>query len=282
MKDEYVSNRPWFFLALVLGIFMFGAFVVWCYDRQVQKRQEMVMEEVQKAGAIVSSIFPEAVQRRMLADQDDSKSSNPFKQAAPSGIDAQKTRIKSFLDNSAADPLPGEVVPTAGDGGENEQETPGVPNKVELSIKKATFAETYPEVTICFMDITGFSSWSSQREPGEIFTLLQTLYHDFDMIGKEMKVFKVETIGDCYVAATGLPNAQPDHAVRITRFASKCMMAMIELTREMEVTLGPDTGDLRLRVGLHSGEVTAGVLQGSKARFQLFGDAMNMAARWVH
>ena len=240
------------------------------------------MEEVQKAGAIVSSIFPEAVQRRMLADQDDSKSSNPFKQAAPSGIDAQKTRIKSFLDNSAADPLPGEVVPTAGDGGENEQETPGVPNKVELSIKKATFAETYPEVTICFMDITGFSSWSSQREPGEIFTLLQTLYHDFDMIGKEMKVFKVETIGDCYVAATGLPNAQPDHAVRITRFASKCMMAMIELTREMEVTLGPDTGDLRLRVGLHSGEVTAGVLQGAKARFQLFGDAMNMAARLVH
>jgi hypothetical protein len=56
----------------------------------------------------------------------------------------------------------------------------------------------------------------------------------------------------------------------------------MELTRELEVVLGPDTGDLRMRVGLHSGEVTAGVLKGSKTRFQLFGDTMNMAARMEH
>ena len=57
------------------------------------------------------------------------------------------------------------------------------------------------------------------------------------------------------------------------------MMSMMEITRELEVELGPDTGELRMKVGLHSGPVTAGVLKGAKARFQLFGDTMNMAAR---
>lgn len=54
---------------------------------------------------------------------------------------------------------------------------------------------------------------------------------------------------------------------------------MRKLTRQMETTLGPDTGDLGLRIGLHSGPVTAGVLRGERARFQLFGDTMNTAAR---
>ena len=94
-----------------------------------------------------------------------------------------------------------------------------------------------------------------------------------------LKVFKVETIGDCYVAATGLPEPQADHALRMARFATKMMHSMIDVTRQLEVRLGPDTGELRIRVGMHSGPVTAGVLRGSKGRFQLFGDTMNFAAR---
>lgn len=120
------------------------------------------------------------------------------------------------------------------------------------------------------------------REPGEVFTLLQTLYQDFDSIARMLKVFKVETIGDCYVAATGLPEPQEDHAIRMTRFATKIMNSMVDVTRQLEVRLGPDTGELRIRVGMHSGPVTAGVLRGNKARFQLFGDTMNFAARMEH
>jgi hypothetical protein len=65
----------------------------------------------------------------------------------------------------------------------------------------------------------------------------------------------------------------------MARFARDCMYKMSALTKMLEATLGPDTSELTLRMGLHSGPVTAGVLRGERSRFQLFGDTMNTAAR---
>jgi len=76
----------------------------------------------------------------------------------------------------------------------------------------------------------------------------------------------VETIGDSYVAVCGLPEPRADHAVVMARFARDCRESMAELTRRLEKSLGPDTGDLKMRFGLHSGPVTAGVLRGERAR----------------
>lgn len=127
--------------------------------------------------------------------------------------------------------------------------------------------------------ISGFTAWSSVREPAQVFVLLETIYQSFDKIAKQRKVFKVETVGDCYVAVCGLPEPRKDHAVVMALFARDCMKKMKELVRELEVTLGPDTADLANRFGLHSGPCTAGVLRGERARFQLFGDTVNTAAR---
>jgi class 3 adenylate cyclase len=63
------------------------------------------------------------------------------------------------------------------------------------------------------------------------------------------------------------------------KFACDIQDKMQKVSRALETSLGPDTGDLTLRIGLHSGPVTAGVLRGERARFQLFGDTMNTAAR---
>ena len=113
-----------------------------------------------------------------------------------------------------------------------------------------------------------FTSWSSTREPAQVFVLLQTIYQAFDVIAKRHKVFKVETIGtcrlhsevfshtglpniigDCHVAVTGLPNPQARHAVLMARFAWECLQKMGRLTKKLETMLGPDTADLGIRIG---------------------------------
>lgn len=109
--------------------------------------------------------------------------------------------------------------------------------------------------------------------------MLETLFYRFDEIAIRRRVFKVETVGDCYVAVTGLPDPRKDHAVIMARFARAILEKMEILTKDMERTLGPDTGDLSLRIGMHSGPVTGGVLRGERSRFQLFGDTMNTTAR---
>jgi class 3 adenylate cyclase len=143
----------------------------------------------------------------------------------------------------------------------------------------APLAELYPSVTVVFADIAGFTTWSSAREPPQVFMLLERIYGAFDKIAHHHGVFKVETVGDCYVAVAGLPEPNDDHVLAVAKFARDCLHKMKELTLKLEVILGPDTTDLELRVGINSGQVTAGVLHGERSPFQLFGDCVNTAAR---
>jgi class 3 adenylate cyclase len=113
----------------------------------------------------------------------------------------------------------------------------------------------------------------------EVFTLLETIYGSFDKQAKRRGVFKIETIGDCYVAVTGLPKPREDHAVAMAKFSRDMMDAWDEEKMILLPILGPDLFELGLRIGMHSGPVTAGVLRGDRARFQLFGDTVNTASR---
>ena len=87
------------------------------------------------------------------------------------------------------------------------------------------------------------------------------------------------TFDDIIVAVTGLPEPQEYHACIVAKFAFECLVKVNQVMKELEIQLGPDTGELGMRFGLHSGPVTAGVLKGERARFQLFGDTVNTGTK---
>ncbi|CAJ1930877.1 unnamed protein product [Cylindrotheca closterium] len=159
------------------------------------------------------------------------------------------------------------------------QELLGPVSDPVANLARPPLADYFATATVMFADICGFTAWSSVREPSQVFTLLETLYGSFDRLTKNSKVFKVETVGDSYIAATGIPKYHRDHAVSMVQFAHRISKEMSAMTKMLETTLGPDTSDLLLRIGIHTGPVTAGVIRGDKARFQLFGDTMNVASR---
>ena len=268
--EEKSSNRPAVMTSIVAIMFFITLCVFLVYDYVVEKRQSVVINIATKSSAIVENLFPAQVRDRMLQN---------LQEKAPAATDANGMMGDSGGGDGA---MSKNAIPAASMAGTDHvsvKQFLSNDTKLNNDLSTQPIADLFPNTTVLFADIAGFTAWSSQREPPQVFTLLETLYRSFDVIAGKLKVFKVETIGDCYMAVTGLPNPDEAHAVHMSRFAYQCMMGMKELLWELEAILGPGTSDLALRVGLHSGPVTAGVLRGEKSRFQLFGDTVNTASR---
>eukprot|EP00055_Hartaetosiga_balthica_P003971 m.9663 g.9663 ORF g.9663 m.9663 type:complete len:685 (-) comp3512_c0_seq1:180-2234(-) len=133
-------------------------------------------------------------------------------------------------------------------------------------------AEQYEEVSLLYSDIAGFTNISSNLPPIEVVNMLHTLFVKFDELAERHGCYKVETIGDAYVVSAGCPEECDDHALRLANFA-------IDMLHTVSTVKSPVDGEpLRMRVGLHSGPVMAGVVGRVRPRYCLFGDTVNFAA----
>ncbi|XP_055348722.1 atrial natriuretic peptide receptor 1-like [Paramacrobiotus metropolitanus] len=135
--------------------------------------------------------------------------------------------------------------------------------------------EDYDNVTIFQSDIVGFTTISSMSSPTEVVDLLNDLYTAFDGAIMKFDAYKVETIGDCYVVASGIPARNGNkHAVEICRLA----IMLLEQIKVFKMKHRPQD-QLRLRLGAHTGAVVSGVVGLVMPRYCLFGETMTIASK---
>lgn len=144
-----------------------------------------------------------------------------------------------------------------------------------LRAGETKIAERFENVSVLFADISGFTPLAQQLEPVALVAVLDEIFSAFDAIAERFGLEKIKTIGDSYMLVAGVPRPRPDHAEAI---------AMAALAIQSKITLKSDVlrqmnTKLQMRVGVHTGEVVAGVIGTKKFAYDLWGDTVNIAHR---
>lgn len=135
-----------------------------------------------------------------------------------------------------------------------------------------TIADSFPEVTVLFSDLVGFTELSTSISPSELVEKLNEIFLAFDILTELHGLEKIKTIGDAYMLVGGLPTPRPDHVESVAEMA-------IDMFDAIERINGQSKGSFNIRVGIHTGPVVAGVIGKNKFNYDLWGDAVNVASR---
>lgn len=149
-----------------------------------------------------------------------------------------------------------------------------LPSAIASRLKQGerTIAERYSDVTVLFADLVGFTTLVKNTDPVELVGLLNDLFSRFDRIAGRLGLEKIKTIGDCYLVVGGLPEPKPDHPAAVALMALEMLETLAECNRERRTKL-------RLRLGMHTGPVVAGVIGHQKFAYDLWGATVNLASR---
>lgn len=149
-----------------------------------------------------------------------------------------------------------------------------LPGEIAARLKggEGTIADSFADVTVLFADLVGFTVMSSNVGAVEVVSRLNGLFTRFDEIAASLSVEKIKTIGDAYMAVSGLPRPQSDHTERILKLAIRMLEATHSYSKEIGIPMD-------LRIGINSGPVVAGVIGATKFIYDLWGDTVNIASR---
>lgn len=144
-----------------------------------------------------------------------------------------------------------------------------LPEGVAADLKEhgSTAARHFAGASVMFADLVGFTEYAESVEPEEMIRTLEAVFTQFDAIAFKHGVEKIRTIGDSYMAVSGVPEERPDHATAIARAALE-MMEYVECS-----------ADVAFRIGINSGPLVAGVVGSTKFQYDIWGDTVNTASR---
>ena len=133
-------------------------------------------------------------------------------------------------------------------------------------------ADQRSDVTILFSDLVGFTKLSTGLSAAELVRLMNGLFSEFDRLALSLGIEKIKTIGDSYMLAGGLPEPRADHAHAVADMALAMIATVERMNGELPIAL-------QMRIGIHSGDVVAGVIGTHKFVYDIWGDAVNIASR---
>jgi adenylate cyclase len=142
----------------------------------------------------------------------------------------------------------------------------------KLKANPQTISDSFSAASILFADVADFTPLAERVAPADLVRILDRLFGHFDALAERYNLEKIKTIGDCYMAAAGIPVPRPDHAQALALMALEMLDAV-----ESHGAVG-DLG-FELRIGINSGPVVAGVIGRKRFLYDLWGDAVNTASR---
>jgi adenylate cyclase len=149
-----------------------------------------------------------------------------------------------------------------------------LPKPIAERMKKGetNIADGHADATVLFADLVGFTSLSAHIDPGQIVQLLNEVFTAFDILVEKHGLEKIKTIGDAYMVAGGISILRPDHPEAIAALA-------IDLREEIQRFNRQNGTSIRLRMGISTGPVVAGVIGRQKFAYDVWGETVNLASR---
>ncbi len=142
----------------------------------------------------------------------------------------------------------------------------------QLKCHQVPIADHFQGVTVLFADIVGFTEFCNRKTPGQLVSVLNIIFSKFDQLAQDYGLEKIKTIGDAYMVVGGLPLPRTDHAVAVAQMALSIQAEMVNINAQIGE-------EFKLRIGINTGPVVAGVIGLSKFIYDLWGDTVNIASR---